>query len=385
MERKEFVNKVFETLEEAHPNLYHSIVRAEFQNYKNAFIEKCESLSELQFDKGMRELFALFKDGHTNYSVNSKGFCQMRVYPQKGKFYIRNSHGFDELKAVNGIDIKIIASRLKKICSFETKEDLSQQISNKLSSITFLAMIGIVNEDDRQITIQTQKAGEQVIQVKPVSQNPTKTNKNQYRNYSFSLHKNPRNDLTVLMVRYTRCREHEDFTMLDFIQQIKKSCIHSPKTCLIDVRNNIGGSDVVIKPLLYFLKENKIKTFVLTNQGTFSAGRWAVRDAKELLHSEILGTATGGSTYCFGNRKDFNINGKTFSCSNKHMDMTKIFGYKGAILPDIYIPENMEGTSPYMQLDLAFAHINEDYAKTNNKPNILPTKWERISQERCQY
>lgn len=369
MNRKEFVNKVFEMLENEHINLYHDISKEDFDKKKEIFLENVENLNELDFEAGMLKLFALFKDAHTNYyfpfSVVDANIINI------GKdFYFKSDDKFEKLDFVNGYSIEIVVEKLKELVSYEVDTWMIAKLKDVLlKSPQALKMVGLgVSDDEIKYSLSNKKS---VICSVNHSENKTR-NFSPQKNYSFEINGD------ILFVKYLRCREMDDYSFSQFMEDIKRSCKKLPKGCLVDVRNNTGGNSEIINPLKDWLKKHNIKTYVLMNEKTFSSGKFAVGFLKKDLNATILGTDAGQPTICYGQLANFQLDGKLFSACKRYFDFTggkfakmptkyswNIFDYEGVIKPDVYIDKTIEefNANKNIQLEKALRFIEKDLIK----------------------
>lgn len=69
---------------------------------------------------------------------------------------------------------------------------------------------------------------------------------------------------------------------------------------VIDLRDNLGGNSLPLQQLAQTIKQNKIKTYVAVNGGTFSAASINAYDLK-LAGATLVGEEMGEQLTCFGN------------------------------------------------------------------------------------
>lgn len=339
MTNKEKAIEIFRLLEENHINLYHDISKEDFQEELNKFLEIAEDLDDVHFDAGICKLFALFKDAHTSYFIKSD-FVDAQIKVVDDKYYICDikNNLCEEISKVNGFDIKVISERLKELIPFECESWAKKCIADRLCCLKHLRMIDCENKDNlfeieyhlANGDIFTSKLGNRKKQNKP--------------NYSFSVNHD------IIVVNYLKCKNMDEYPFIQFVQDIKTNCKKLPKACIVDLRGNTGGSSEIIWPLIDWLKENSVDTYVLMNEQVFSSGIFALFYLKKYLDAKFIGTEAGQGGCRYGQQKQLEVDGKSFGCSEKKFDFTnkcderlkKYFSKNHAIVPDIYLPEKIE-------------------------------------------
>ena len=88
---------------------------------------------------------------------------------------------------------------------------------------------------------------------------------------------------------------------VDFFEEVENIIeTKNIKHYIFDVRGNPGGDSEIIKPLLRYLNENNITGVTLTDNRVFSSGTWAVRYAKTILNTTLIGQPLGQGNIRFG-------------------------------------------------------------------------------------
>lgn len=346
MERVEFVNKVFDELEKNHIFLYHDISKEEFEKQKNDFLKRADGLDQTHFDAGILRLFALFKDAHVNYFGVDFEYVGAEIALVGNDFYIKDGEIFSKIEKVNGHDIKDVVEKLKQLIAYETDSWAYYLIAKEfLLAPKALQMIDC-GASDKEISFQC-------VGGKCLTKELQAIKKQTKKPYEC---KKMCND-NVLYIRYSQCVDMKSYPFVNFVEDIKKEWKKLPKACLVDVRDNTGGSDVIIYPLLEWLKESKIKTFALMNEGTFSSGTFALASLKKEANATLLGTNAGQPTRVYGNNRWLSVDGKEFKSCERYFELTSChdknapvkpyytsnaFNYAGVIKPDVKIETKVE-------------------------------------------
>lgn len=352
MDRKKFINEMFKKLEENHVFLYHDISKEKFEFHKNEFLNTVYDLDEIHFEAGILKLFALFKDAHTMYEGVKFNYVKENITLIGSDYYIKQNGIFNKIEKINGHNIEEVVSRLKELIPYEVGSWARNKICTLIYSPKALQMIdcGVSNDS----IIYGCDNGEEIFATLPTKEEmKMQTNSKPLYEYKKFY------DDEVLCIRYRRCSEMKDYSFEKFVEDIDKSCKKKPKTCLVDVRYNIGGNSDIIEPLVNWLKNNNIKTYVLMNGGTFSSGTFSVGRLKKALNATVLGTEAGQPTKCYGNIRRIELDGKSFTYCTRYFDLSschdenapvefykdcdlEYFDYDGIIKPDIRIENRVE-------------------------------------------
>lgn len=137
---------------------------------------------------------------------------------------------------------------------------------------------------------------------------------------------------------------------------------------ILDLRNNSGGNDAVLKPFTkqiagYMNEHEKVKVYILIGRGTFSGGMFSIYQTKDAVPNSILvGEPTGGALVFYADCSSFDIpnSGISVTYSKKYFDFTKLFNYKNngvdACEPDVLIQPTIddykEGKDPVLEYAL---------------------------------
>ena len=154
------------------------------------------------------------------------------------------------------------------------------------------------------------------------------------------------------------------------INDIERDRDTLPKACIIDVRDNTGGSDSVIYPLIEWLGDNNIKSYVLMNEGTFSSGSTVITLLKHYLNATTIGMPAGQSNIHYGESKEVDTAGIKYTYATKYFNWTNIktknkaketplpfkqYDYIGAIRPDIMVDREPNDLRNGIDTQLEFA------------------------------
>ncbi|GEM_PF-3688232 len=338
MKNSELLSKIIDTLEKEHINLYHDVSKEEIQAYISNFSD-IDQWDNITFDREMLKLFAKFKDAHTNYYVQS-GCLDKKIIFVQNNIYLKDNEDFKEVEFVDKLTANEFIEQISSMICYETKEYLTHRIRNVINNQYYYQMIGLCQNDGSINFVVKNNRKLETINVKKISGEEYRKlmHSKSEKNYSFEII----ND-NVVLIRYKRCWEDKDYPFAEFVEDIEEKILEKHITqYVLDLRNNGGGNSSVIKPLAELVERMNLKGVVLINSGVFSSGRWAVADFKSKFNAPLIGEPTGGAAASYGLNENLQIEDKYFCVAKRYWDFESVFGYKGSIQPDIYVPTTLD-------------------------------------------
>ena len=168
--------------------------------------------------------------------------------------------------------------------------------------------------------------------------------------YYFAKPLNPK----TYYIQYNTCREAEDLSMEDFAALVRADLdAGSYGRVLLDLRNNGGGSDGVIWPLLEVLREEMdagTELVGLIGEATFSSALINAVEIQE-MGGVLAGESAGGSVCHFGAVQGFSLpnSGVRGQLSSKYIDLNTLLDAGAgrgveALEPDVSIPQTLADT-----------------------------------------
>ena len=335
---KETLFKIFETAELEHKNLFHSISKRKFYKELNKVAEKIETLDKKQINFELMRLFALFRDGHTDYKMSAKKL-PLKFYLIENKFIIieiSNKYSellYSEIKSINGVDIRGIYNKAKPLISAENDIWLNNKIFDSLRNAYFLNALGLQN-CDKSIDIVV---GDKAYKINSLD---TDTVKSPYfiRESTYSL--TTKNDKVILT--YSKCKEDENYSFDSLIVDLQNNLLQNSKL-IIDLRFNTGGNSAYFDRIVNeVLRPKNIKGIALINEGCYSSAMYAVVALKRLGFI-LVGSNTGGEVCTYGELGFCDVDGWKFSVSTKYFDKrNKKIRTKHFVKPNIYVTNTLQ-------------------------------------------
>lgn len=326
MKNSQVVKEMLQLMEKEHLNLYHDVSKEEIQSYVDG-VKDIDKLSRIDFDYVMLKMFAKFKDAHTTYCIPRKHINKKIMYFDN-RFYIFHD-GWKEVKKIGDFHPDEVCQKIREITCFETEEWLNHGIVDALGNYYIWNMIGLENY---VITKNDEK-----IDIGPYEK---KSNSHQWKSkpiYEFKVMDG------VLRFRYRKCQNDPDYpfeTLMDDINKVVEE--NNIKNYILDLRGNSGGNSEILNPFQNFVRQKNLKGVLLIDNNVFSGGRFAVARFKKEFNTPLIGEPTGGAAKSYGNRKELKVGDISFSVSTSFFDFSDIFGYDGAIQPDILVKKTID-------------------------------------------
>lgn len=330
--RREDLAFLLETLGRVHPQIYANSSRQAFADKRAEIEAGLDEMSDFDFAIALSELVALVGDSHTGVNVG--------VYADQLHFVAMDIARFAEgwvvtalpaeheallggvLTQVNGIPIDEVQERISPMIGADNPTYERRQFGGLVYVYEILQHYGIADDPSGvELTIRTAD-GEQTVCVpaftrpemaalQVVSLASRVTSAPATAADTSRLYFAKALDGQTLYIQYNACREDEALPMETFAAQIVEQLGQGQYTrVLLDLRNNGGGSDGVLLPLLYALEEARdqdgIAFYALIGEATFSSALINAVECKE-LGATLVGAPTGGSVDHFGSVSSFSL------------------------------------------------------------------------------
>lgn len=367
--RQEDLEFLYSALKEGHPDLFAVTPEEAFETKKAEIEARLAGESQTQFVLDLQSLTALAGDSHTTLSLR---FDEARYYPFEldrcGGDWILVRSGREEdlglrVTAAAGLPMEEFCRRFQALASADNGVKLARQVKYTCYVAEILEYLGLAEpgapvaltlEGPDGAEIQrtyAPTAAEDYPQAAPFrleAEQAAPTAYDRDRAY-FAL---PLGRDTYY-IQYNRCREDPELPMEDFAGQVAAELEEGTYTqVLLDLRNNGGGSDGVIVPLLLVLREamdqDGLRLFGLIGETTFSSALINAVEIRE-MGGVLAGSPTSGSVDHFGAVRSVKLpnTGLTLGCSSKYIAVDSLL--------EAGIPYGVESLRPDIPVDQTLA------------------------------
>ena len=369
--RQQDLDVLYQSLERYHPDLFANTPEADFLVRKAEIESRLATESEVDFVLDLQSLVALVGDSHTQASLNAVA-DQVRFYPMvltwyDGHWYLTTAEEGQadllgrEVTAVNGHSMEEVLEAFSSLLSADNPVKLRRQYRQSCNVADLYEYVGLVPEGGAlELTLE----GGQVLSVEPVDaaalshvslarlseqitdQPSTAATADFY--WSTAL------DGDTYYIQYNTCREDPELPMETFAAQVQTALDDGDYSrVLVDLRNNGGGSDGVIWPLLAVLRQEMddgAEVVGLIGETTFSSAIINVVELQE-MGAVLVGEPASGSVDHFGSVGSFALpnSGIQIGVSTKYIDLGTLLDADAgrgveSLEPDVTVPQTMADT-----------------------------------------
>ena len=287
---REDLNAFLKAADEYHINFYHSHSRKELEKYIRDYMASNQVENEnqlLYMIKSIIKFMSADKDCHTKINLSHSTFIPMKWVLIDNELYIDNTidDNFSKAKVlkINNVPISDLISELEPIICYATKGWFEKQIELELRRVETLSILPSINHNLTNVEILTDKG---LLVIDSTKRYPNRPSQN--KTYRII------ND--TLIFRYKACEERCAPNIGEIAELIYANNI---KKFVVDMRNNSGGNQTILYPLINYLKEISIDVDVLVDKGVFSSARWNIIDLQN-IGAHIIGENIGTPLNCFG-------------------------------------------------------------------------------------
>ncbi len=370
-QRQEDLDFLYETvLVEHHPDAFANTPEAEFLEVKAEIEERLAAETDTEFLLDLMRLTALVGDSHTSVSLG--GLADFRGYPfslvRRGEsWYLSAAAPEDEdllcqeVTLLAGKPVEEVIEAYGTLFASDNPVHLRRQFRQACNVADIYEYLGLV-EAGKPLTV-TLKGGK-ALSLAPVGME--EMNKLEIARIAGLIKDQPETaaadayyfakPLTedAYYIQYNTCQEAEDLPMEDFAALVAKDLKAGDYSrVLLDLRNNGGGSDGVIWPLLERLRlamDGGCELVGLIGEGTFSSALINAVEIQE-MGGVLAGEPAGGSVCHFGAVKTFQLpNSKVRGqVSSKYIDLNTLLDAAAgrgveALEPDVLVYQTLEDT-----------------------------------------
>ena len=348
--RQADLDALYSELQQRHPNIYANATAAEFEAKKAEIEARLAGESDEEFALDLQSFVALIGDSHTTTQLGA-ALQSSRTYPFSLSWYgdkwvlslVDKEYKAlleQEIVSIGGLSMDEVTQRMATLLSADNPVKLRRQLGQVVYSEAVLAYLGVaVSGEPLELVVKDAGGKETVLKVEAISMEEEQTTgADRYvslktlrervpatvsqKKYYFSL---PLDDKTYY-IQYNRCQEDPELPMEDFAAQVRKDLEAGTYTkLLLDLRNNGGGSDGVLAPILALLPDlvrSGVKVYGLIGETTFSS---AVINAVMIQEAGgvLAGSPTSGSVNHFGSVRSFTLpnSGIQVNHSSKYIDL----------------------------------------------------------------
>ncbi len=374
-QRQEDLDYLLTTLEEVHPDLYAHNSKQVFEAKQAAIRQKIPTLDDFGFAIELQSLVALAGDSHTAMSLGRVAedvtMLPLGIADYEGEWRLTTLPAQHQdllgarLTAINGHSMDQVLEALRPFFSYDNEVRLRRQFRQNVGLVPLLQHYGILGAQTAAVPVTAvDDAGrETVFQVAPItaaqSKNVSLASLSQLREGApataydpSALYKAMALDGRTAYIQYNACREDPSLPMADFVAQVQQLLDQGRyEKVLLDLRNNGGGSDGVLVPLLEMLaarsQQTGLKLYVLVGEATFSSAVINGVMAKQVGFT-LVGEETSGSVNHFGAVRSFDLPHlpATVGYSTKYIDLSDYFAVaapygEGPLTPDIQVRQTL--------------------------------------------
>ena len=353
-----------------HPDAFANTPESEFLALKAEIEGRLETETDTEFLLDLMRLTALVGDSHTSVSLG--GLADFRAYPfslvRRGEsWYLSAAAPEDEdllcqeVTLLAGKPVEEVIKAYGTLFASDNPVHLRRSFRQACNVADIYEYLGLV-EAGKPLTV-TLKGGK-ALSLAPVGME--EMNKLEIVRISDKIKGQPETaaadayyfakPLTedAYYIQYNTCQEAEDLPMEDFAALVAKDLKAGDYSrVLLDLRNNGGGSDGVIWPLLERLRlamDGGCELVGLIGEGTFSSALINAVEIQE-MGGVLAGEPAGGSVCHFGAVKTFQLpNSKVRGqVSSKYIDLNTLLDAAAgrgveALEPDVLVYQTLEDT-----------------------------------------
>ena len=346
--RQEDLELLYQTIRDRHPGPFTNTPEQEFLARIAQIEARIDTEDSMSFGLDLQSLAALIGDSHTTTNLNSI-LSSGHMFPVSVKwmdgdwvlYQVDASHQGalgQQVTSVNGFSMDQVQEKMAPLISADNEIKLRRQLSQVFGHQEIMVYCGLLKpEEDLTLTLENGTS----ITLSPLSMQdqsgwPEINGLSQQRQgsaptdyqkgtYYFSLPLDSR----TYYIQYNQCMEDPELPMETFAAQVEQELSAGQyRRVIVDLRNNGGGSDGVIWPLLQVLRQamdRGLEGVGLIGETTFSS---AVINAVELqeMGMTLVGEPASGSVDHFGAVRSAQLpnSGLRLGVSSKYIDLGEL-------------------------------------------------------------
>jgi hypothetical protein len=363
---------LYSTLKSVHPDLYANTPESAFIARKAEIEKRLATESDFDFALDCASMTALVGDSHTSVSLGkSVGDIHYWLFDMDwcdGKWVLNviDSAHKDllgaEVTALNDLTLEQVQQKFSAFLSADNAVKLRRNFWQMCYVQEPYVYLGIAKTGEPlRVTVKTANGSAQTVSVNAVTleerksadvvslEYKTSTALTAYDKTKYYFGKAL--NASTYYIQYNTCIEDPDLPMETFVEQVR-TALKAGKYSLIlvDLRNNGGGSDGLLVPLMLLLRgemDNGVKVAGLISESTFSSALINSVELRE-MGCPLAGSETSGSINHFGavHSEPLPNSGLSLNISTKYISMSGYFDAAvGAgiepLTPDVLLPETL--------------------------------------------
>jgi len=371
--RQSDLDYLYTTLKSNHPDLFAITPEAAFEARKGQIEQRLGTETSFDFALDCSSLAALAKDSHTSVSLGSSGYhlhiClfDMELYDRTWVLSaIDSAHESllgSEVTAINGFSMEQVLEKFGTFLSADNPVKLRYSYWRMCYVLEPYQYLGIAEQGKpMSITVKDPTGKTQTLSVSAVEQSTFQSEDlamliDRQTGIAVTAYGKAKTyfakelNRSTCYIQYNQCTEDQSLPMKTFCQQVQSALnVGNYSLILVDLRNNGGGSDGIIFPLLELLAQQSYKGVQvagLIGRKTFSS---AIINSVELqeMGFPLVGEDTSGSVDHFGSVQSFQLpsSGLRVGISSKFISMSNYFDSasgKGveSLQPDVKIVQTL--------------------------------------------
>lgn len=309
------------------------------------------------------KLLATVGDAHTSLSFDSKGKYPFVFYCFNDGIYIIDSLpeysefiGY-KLIGINEKSIEEVRNLFRPIISHENEAWFKYKFANNLVVAEFLSGLSITESETANYILMDKNGYEKSVEVRArpfkkmdlVSRNIDKSERMLYlKNSDINYWYDFLEDDKLLYFQYNVCYNMRGKSFLDFNKELFDFIDDNPiNKLVVDLRNNSGGSTLVLDPFFVELKRRESldhpqKLFVIVGRRTFSAAIGNTLNFDKETNATIIGEPTGAKPNHYGEVQFLELSNTNIKVkySTKYIEITS--EDLDSFVPDIIVEQNTD-------------------------------------------
>lgn len=360
------LNYLQEALPNKHVNAFFKIREDDFNNKIEELKSDLNNLRDEEVENRIYEIVASIGDAHTKaYKQYDYRFPLNFWYFGDDLYLINTTEEYKQalyckVESIDGQDIREIEEKLKVLTVQSNESNIKKTLPSLLSRPDVLKGAGIINNEESVIfTFKNSNDNDFTLEIKAIPNsdikdimimdNPEDESNPLYRQHSdLNYWYKFLEDSKILYFKYNKCLPSEKSG--DIEQVINEVCNYigsgNVNKVVIDMRNNSGGSDGYLSPLIDKILNSDLnvsnKFYVIVGRETFSSAIIESCNIRQNTNATFIGESTSGTPRHYGATKNFTLPNSKMRIvhSTKFIDMSD--DYSDSFVPNKTIELSIE-------------------------------------------